>query len=184
MEDPRFIAGIIGRDAELRAIGENTRQQRERCRRNDPALVMTGLAPGIGKQDEGTVDRGFGQGCEQQPRIVLKQPDIPKAGLIDLAQQPGDAIDKRLAADKASIGMRRRLPRKMLTGAETNFEPQPVRRIRARRCWEKQTRLYSGSTIGDRNFDFRQQCIEQNLSTGPERPAEPSTIQRSLRRIV
>ena len=145
---------------------------------------MTGFAPGIGKQDEGTVNRGVRQGCKQQPGIVLKQPDIPKAGPIDLAQQPGNAIDKRLATDKACIGIRRRLPRKVLTGAETNFEPQPVQSFRARSRRKKQTRFYSASTLGNRNFDFWQQCIEQNLSTGPERPAEPSAIQGSLWWIV
>jgi hypothetical protein len=184
LEYPRFVARIVGRDAQLRAVRHNAREQRECCRCNDPSLVMARLAPGIWKQDEDTIDRGLGQGRKQQPRIVAKQADIAETHLIDLTQQPGNAIDKRLAADKADVGVRLRLPGEMFAGAKANFEPQPVRGFRETGVRRKRRRLESTLTIGDQNFDFRQQRIDQRLAIGPKRPPKPPTVQRTLGRTV
>ena len=46
------------------------------ARIDDPALVVAGLGPGIGEQDEDPLEAGIGQGLQQQAGVVDHHPHV------------------------------------------------------------------------------------------------------------
>ena len=99
-EHPVDIIDVVGGQPQLGAIAEHAGQPVEILRRYDAALVVPRFRPGIGKQDEGTRDRGIGQPVEQQPRIVGPQAHIAQASARDMAERGHHAIDEGFAADQ------------------------------------------------------------------------------------
>ena len=61
-------------------------------------------------------------------RVARPQPHVADAAALDRRQRLGDAVDERLAADEADVGMGERLGDEMLAAAEADFEPQLARR--------------------------------------------------------
>lgn len=123
LQHPREIARIVGGEAQFGAIGHDAGERVERRSRDDAALVMAELRPGVGKENEDARERGVAQRGEQEARVVEKEADVGKVMLLDLGQELGDAVFEHLAADEAHRRMRCRLRRQMLAGAEADLEP-------------------------------------------------------------
>ena len=54
--------------------------------------------------------------------------------MFDIGQRLGDAVEKRLGAEEADVGMKLRLPCQMLAAAETDLQPHFARARRKQRC--------------------------------------------------
>ena len=130
---------------------------------------MAALRPRVGVEQEQPFDRRRGQRCQEQPRIVVENPDIGQRPLLDMAQQGGDAVDEGFAAEEADIGMGFGLPGQMLAGAEADF--QPVGRPRR----PEQRRQIDRAVLGKPD----QQIGQQGASTSRARPLRSG---RPLRR--
>jgi len=183
-QNPRFIAGIVRRDAQFGAICQNAGKRRQGSRRNDAPLVMPGLWPGVREKHESALNRGLRQGGQQQPCIVAEQPDITETRPIYIGQQTRNAIDKRLAADKTDFRVFPCLPGQMLTGAKSDFEPDRTRVPCKQGVGIQLFRFRIPVASGQRDFDLRQQPVDQNLAAGAERSAEAPTVQRPLRSVA
>ena len=73
-------------------------------RRQDPPRSMPAFRPGVGKQNIGPGKRPALQSTENQPHIIIPDPDVGEMTLLDMAHQTGDAIDEGLGADKSGVG--------------------------------------------------------------------------------
>ena len=101
-------------------------------------------------------------------RVARAQPDIVEALLVDRRQQLGDAVDERLAADEADIGILARLRDQMLAAAEADLEPDFARR----KCEQ-------GLARGERrdiHFEPRQQLRDEARVMGAQRLAPAAAI--------
>ena len=94
---------------------------------------MPRLRPGIGKQDEGAVDRLIRELRDQIARVAAAHLHVGQRLFIQRGQQLRHAIDEWLGADEADIWMTRRLPGQMLAAAETDLEPDLAFAIEQRR---------------------------------------------------
>ena len=86
------------------APGRMTRaSSRQRRHRDQPALVVALLGPGVGKQDERAGDRGIRQPAQERAGVVGVQADVGELLALDRAQRLDDAVLERLAADQADV---------------------------------------------------------------------------------
>jgi len=129
---------MIGRKTQFCPITHGAGQLVEVLAVHKTATVMSGLGPGVGKEQENAVEDGRRQGRHQKPNIFVKNTNIAEIGLVDQPRQGRDPIAKRLAPDKSDAGMGRRLGRKVFAGAKPDFEPdrgrcgEEVRRVPVR----------------------------------------------------
>ena len=126
---PTLVSGIVGGNAQQGVVFQRAGEMIQRVGRDDAALVMACLAPGIGEQDEGAPQRGLAQRGQQQAGVVAEQADIGQPLGVDLRQQAGDAVDEGFAADETDIRMRARLGGQVLARAEADFQPGRMQRI-------------------------------------------------------
>ena len=68
----------------------------------------------------------FGSQASTVACVAVMHADRLDAAILDRAEQSADAIDERLATDKADIFMVLGLPEQMLAGAEADLEPNVV----------------------------------------------------------
>src|SRR5204862_536346 len=110
------------------------RELAQRCRGDEPALLVALLGPGIGKQDEGARDLSVGQPAQEGARVVRMQADVGELLPFDGAQRLDDAVLERLAADQADVRIGSRLPEQMLGSADTvGTRGNPMESLRCRR---------------------------------------------------
>ena len=69
-----------------------------------------------------------------------REPDIGELLPLEAGQRHGDAVEKRLAADEADIGVGLRLLDEMLAGAEADLQPD-VRSARRRKALPERERF-------------------------------------------
>ncbi len=84
-------------------------QLAQRRRRDEAALVMPRLGPGIGIEQVDGVDGGVGQLHQELERVVGEEPHIAELPRGDGLDHLADAARKDLAADKAGRGFFGRL---------------------------------------------------------------------------
>ena len=87
------------------------------------AAMMAGFWPGVGKQHKYTAKARRRQGIHQDARVIIINTHIFEPRPVDMGQQAGNTIDKRLTANKPDVRMVRRLGSEMLTRPETDFQP-------------------------------------------------------------
>lgn len=124
---PVGVVFDIGGEAERRAWFQHTGQFAQRRSRNEAALVMAGLWPGIGIKQISGVEALRRQGDQQLQRIVREQPDITEALLIDLLHELCYAARKNLGTDETGIGLFGRKARQMLAAAIADLEDDAPR---------------------------------------------------------
>ena len=98
---PVGIVDDVGREAEDAAGLEDARQLAERRRRDEAALVVARLRPGVGIEQIDLVEQPSGQLHQQLQRVVGEEPDIADPLGIDLLHELCDAAGKHLGADVA-----------------------------------------------------------------------------------
>src|SRR5262249_40310296 len=101
-------------------------------------------------------------------RIAGMQPDVLDLLLDDLADELCRAVDERLAADEAPIGMCPRLRRKMLAAAEADLEGELLRLRKNRREIER---------ARGRDTERRKPGVEERLLTRTQRLADAAAIE-------
>jgi hypothetical protein len=170
LDHPADIARIVGGEAQLAAIDHRRGEEIERCRRDDAALVVAQLRPGIGKEDEDAGQYRLGQRRQEQPRIVYEEPDIADVLPLDVGKQLDDAVLEDLAADKALARRRRGLRRQMLAGAKADLE-----RDRLGRRGEQRGRV-EAPLRRQRDGEPRQQRRQQVLLSRAELAAAAAAI--------
>lgn len=122
-QNPLKVSGIVGSDTQFRTVPQGHRQTVDDRRRDNPALVVTRLGPGVREQDEGPVDGSVGQTVDKLARVIPVQPDIPQIVVPDIPEQLYDTVDKRLAADNTGVWIVFGLPGEVFTATEADFEP-------------------------------------------------------------
>ena len=123
-ERPSEIALIVRRKPQLGAVPERAREGIERRRTDDAATMMTQFRPWVRKKHEQASDGGFRQARDDDPCVALQDADVREIAIDDMAKQARDAVQERLDADEAGVGICRRLPRQMLAAAKTDLEPK------------------------------------------------------------
>lgn len=119
---------------------------------------MPAFGPRIGIQNERMPDAGVRQPAKNRNSIGIVQTHITDAGLIDMRQQFGHAVDEWLAADDAHVAICLRLRDQVLTAAEADFQPYVInRRV-------EQGRGSSGPLSGSRNRGSRSAISSACLS--------------------
>ena len=163
-ENPREIAALIGRHAQLGLVGHDFRKSVEGWARHDPAFVLPAFWPRIRKQNKNTIDRGRWQRRHDQSRIVGKDPNVVEPTPLDLGEQLDYPVLEYFAADKPGLRMLLGHLREMLTTAEADLEPyrgacvtEEGSDVEVTRCWN----IYRQP---------RQQFIDEGLLPGTQRP--------------
>ena len=88
-----------------------------------PAAMMPGFRPRVGEKQKNTFkDRG-GELWKQRPHIFVKNPDVSKIGVFDEPRERRDTIAKRLAPEKAYVGVCGSLRGQVLARSKPDFEP-------------------------------------------------------------
>ena len=96
-----------GRLPERGARRPDQPQAHQERRAPDPPRRMPAFRPGVGKQNIGPGKRPAFQSTENQPHIIIPDPDVGEMTLLDMAHQTGDAIDEGLGTDKSGVGTTR-----------------------------------------------------------------------------
>lgn len=121
-ERPGGVIGPIGGEAEFGAGLHDARQLTQKFRLDQAALVVARLRPGIGEKNIDEIKRRIGQTRDHIARVALVQTDVLRAALLDVAQARGNAVQERLDADEAAVGMSGGLGDQVLAAAEADFE--------------------------------------------------------------
>lgn len=167
---------MIGCDAKLAARSQRAGNQLERLRRAESSFLVPSLGPRIGKEQEDARERTGRQGPQQQSRIIEQNADIPLPSCFEQKEQVRDAVDERLATEKADIRMKRSLGRQVLAAAEADFEPELARRRFEDRGGVEQAfgRQADGQCL--------QSAPDQFRFASPQSTAAPAAIDSSGRR--
>ena len=108
---------------------------------------------------------------QQQPRIIVKNPDIGQPEPIDMSEQAGDAVNEYLATDEANIRMAQGLFGQMFAVAEPDLEPDGPRPLR------EQTERINGLAAGwHRHSQPRKQVCEEPLTVRCQPPTMPAPM--------
>ena len=129
---------------------QHARQASPDWRADEAALAWRGFGQGSGNSRKARPMLASGSASSRGARHRREQPDIGRAGALDLAEEPRHAVDEDFAADEADIGMGPRLGRQMLAGAEADLEPDLTRRRANRAAGSSVPCPASGSTISSR----------------------------------
>lgn len=166
---PGQIALVIGRVAKFGPVLERSRERIECRRPDDPASMMAQFGPRIGKEDEQATERGRRQTGNHVSRIALQNSDIGQALIGNVAQRARDAIEKRLDADEADIGMGSGLPSQVFAAAKADLEPKIALGPIEQTCRIKQT-------IAGRQRDARIPVIVKSLALGAKLVAAATAV--------
>lgn len=124
---------------------------------------MSDFGPWVGEKGRNAAQGGGNKRAEECPTVIGIDADIRKRKGLDRAQQFDDAIDERLTADKANIGMADREGREMLPTTEADFKPHlPACSA------EERARIKRFPTRGQRDRNCWQELVEQTLLSGPQ----------------
>ena len=95
--------------------------------RNDPALVVSPFRPGVGIENEDAGKEGVRRRFDETLRVAATQPDVDELLALNSRKRGDDAVEKRLAADEADVGVLLRPFDQVLAGAEADLEPDLAR---------------------------------------------------------
>ena len=109
LQDPDQVAAMVGRDAKLRARRHRVGEEIEDRRADEASLVVSGLGPWIGKQDERAGEARRRQAAQQETGIVGVDPNIADVLVVESLDKLGHPVEKRLAPDIARVGVGARL---------------------------------------------------------------------------
>lgn len=166
---PSQIALVIGRVAKFGPVLEHARESIERRGPDDPATMMAQFGPRIGKEDEQATNRRRRQTSDYISRVALQNSDIGQSLIGDVAQRARDAIEKRLDADEADIGIGPGLPSQVFAAAKADLEPKIAQGPIEQTCridW----------TIARRQRDARIPVIVKSLALGAKLVAAAATV--------
>jgi len=121
LEHPREIVVIICRETQFGSVLHSFRQGVESLAGHKASFLVAPLRPRVGKQDEDAINRRRREGCEQQSRVIDKNPDIVDVTVFDVREKPCDTGLEDFAADEADVGMAFGLNCKVLACAKTNL---------------------------------------------------------------
>ena len=93
---------------------------------------------GSGKQNIGTGQCGVRHAVEDQPYIIIPDPDIGQPTLLDMAEKAGNAVDERLGPDKAGLWPGRSDGRQILSATKADL---PETGLPACPPWCRQTAI-------------------------------------------
>lgn len=85
-------------------------------------LGMSRLAPGIGVEKVDAIEACVGQPLDHVKRVAHVEAHIVEVLVADMPERPDDAIEERLAPEKAMIRPRRRLGGKVFARPEADLE--------------------------------------------------------------
>lgn len=165
---------MVAGQAQLGAVGQDPGELVQGLGLDQPALVVAGLAPGIGEEREGPADRGLGQDGQQLAAVALEDPDVLQVLGLDPGQQAGDAVDEDLGAEEAGVPVARRLPGQVLAGAEADLQPER----RGPRLEEAGEVERGGFGQGDRQT--WQQALDQGLAAPAQLAAVAPAVELCL----
>ena len=171
LKRPANIFHVIAGEAQLGPVLQQPGKRIQVFRRYEAAPVVPFLWPGVGKQHESAPDAGVGQGVEQQPRVVVENPDVGEIPLADVGEQAGHPVDVGLAADEADIGMGAGLRRQVLAGAEAHFQPNV-----GHRSVKNGRQVEPAAAFRRRHPQARQQVPQQFLPALAQPVAAPPAV--------
>src|SRR5690242_1690223 len=141
LKRPACVIHDVGRDPKLAALAQQTRDLNQIFRADEAALVMPHLWPWVGKQEIECAETSVWQSRQYFARVAHVQTYVRHLLIDDLSNELRGAVDERLAADEAPIGMQLRLRGEMLAAAKANLERK---RRRLRKQGAKIDRSLSG----------------------------------------
>src|SRR5690606_2069305 len=95
----------VGREAEYPAISQDTREPVQVDRADEAPLPVTLLLPRVRVEEVDTCKRPFRQPVKQPCSVVIVEPQVRAWDLIDLGDELCHAVDERLDADEAGVGI-------------------------------------------------------------------------------
>mmetsp|Transcript_13705 Transcript_13705/g.21954 ORF Transcript_13705/g.21954 Transcript_13705/m.21954 type:complete len:240 (+) Transcript_13705:1881-2600(+) len=113
----------IRRDAENRTRLQLARQRLQMLRRHETTAVVALLWPRIRVQQKCAAQALIGQHVKHVARITGMHLDVLRTSFTDFAKQHGNAVDVRLTANDAHVGVLHGLMHHVLTAAKPHFKP-------------------------------------------------------------
>lgn len=118
------IGAHIRCEAELRPRFHDAGKSIQERRLDDAALVVAFLRPGVWKQDKDPVETVARQQVDKVARILIPEPHIREAHIVDVREAFGEPFDKDFAGDNPGLRIGLRLRADMLPPAKTDLQPQ------------------------------------------------------------
>ena len=142
------IGFVVGGEAQFRPRPQHPRQFVQHLHLQETALVMPGLGPGIGEQQEKAAERSVRQGRDDVPPVAFIDPNIVQRIICKLCQKLGDAHLIGLGPDQADIRILAGKLKQVFARAKPDLQPQfpnSVRKLgKCRSCrGQKQSSLNS-----------------------------------------
>src|SRR3954453_10892102 len=98
--------------------------------RDEPALPLPPLRPGIRIEKIGLVDRVLRETRDQPGRVLIPDADVSKVLVSNHGEQLRHAVHKRLTTDEPDVRMSPGPGRQVLTAAEPDLERDRARHKR------------------------------------------------------